>query len=117
MIKPNNPLMDGLRQLMYTNFIVLKKYSLDGAVKNWPDKSIKTTSTLYKWMEGVRDIPLHQLVNLSLAVKDPIYIDYIANQAGYSIIPQIKDKTTLKVFSQFFKVIESAINVNNDETK
>lgn len=109
--------MDGLRRLMYANFIVLKKYSLDKAVKNWPDKSITSTSSLYKWMEGERDIPLHQLVNLSIATQDSIYIEYIANQAGYSIIPQIKDRAALRVLSHLSKLCESAINGNNDEKK
>jgi len=117
MIKPKDPIMDGLRQLMYTNFIVLKKYSLDKAVENWPDESITSTSSIYKWMEAIRDPSIKQIINLTIATKDSIYIEYIANQAGYSVIPQIKDRASLKVLSHLSKLCDSAINGNNDEKK
>jgi len=115
MLKPKNPVMDGLRQLMYTNICVLKKYAVDKLVENWPDDSINSTSSIYKWMEGERDIPFHQLINFVIASKDSVYLEYLANQCGYSIIPQIKDKTTLKVFAHLFKIMESTINGKNNE--
>jgi len=101
---------------MVSNFMKTKKYSLDKTVENWPDKSITSTSSLYKWMEG-REMPIHQIINLTIATKDSCYLDFIANQAGYSVIPQIKDKGTLRMFLHFSKVTEAIINGYSDEKK
>lgn len=109
--QPNNT----LQRVLYLNFRILKKYKVDTVVENWPDDSINHASSLHKWITGERQIPDHQVSNLVKATGDITYLEYFCNPCGYMVIPEIKDKTTLKMFTHMAKIIQSAINKKENE--
>jgi len=113
--KLKNQANDGLQRVLYTNFRVLKKYKVDDVVENWPDDSINHPSSLHKWITGDRLIPDYQISNLVKATGDTSYLDYFCNPCGYTVIPEIKDKATLKMFTHMAKLMQSAITGKTDE--
>jgi len=113
--KLKNQTNDSLQRVLYLNFRVLKKYRVDTVVENWPDDSINHASSLHKWITGERQIPDYQVSNLVKATGDITYLEYFCNPCGYMVIPEIRDKTTLKMFTQMAKLMQSVTNGNDDE--
>lgn len=100
----------GLGVLLYCNFIIKKKYTVDAIAQ----KMGIHKDTLYKYVNGTHVFPSEQLINLTKSTEDPEYLEYITNQCGYALIPKIKDKRTAESLIQMAKVFLSATAGKND---
>lgn len=102
---------NGLGVLLYCNFILKKKYSVDSVAQ----KMGIHKDTLYKYINGTHIFPAERLIGLTLATDDYEYLDYIADQCNRAIIPKIKDKKTAEAMIQMAKIFLSATNGNKDD--
>ena len=103
--------ISGFNCLMYTNFIIRKKYS----VETIAEKMGISKDSLYRWIRGNRLFPADRLSDLTNATEDFDYIDFILSECGLAAIPRIKDKSTLKMFTQMVKLMQSAIESSGKE--
>ena len=103
--------VSALQCLLYTNFHIKKKYRVDTVA----EKMGISSDTLYKWINGTRLFPADRLPSLTIATGDKEYLDFLAGQCGYSIIPKLKDKSTLKMFAHMVEVMQSAIKLKDEE--
>lgn len=102
--------VSALQCLLYTNFHIKKKYRVDAVA----DTMGVAADTLYKWINGTRLFPADRLPSLTIATCDTEYLDFLAGQCGYSIIPKLKDKSTLKMFAHMVEIMQSAINLKGE---
>lgn len=103
--------VSALQCLLYTNFHIKKKYRVDTVAEIMGVSS----DTLYKWINGTRLFPADRLSSLTLATNDTEYLDFLAGKCGYSIIPKLRDKNTLKMFAHMVEVMRSAIDLKGEE--
>ncbi|MBA7465150.1 hypothetical protein ES707_00312 [subsurface metagenome] len=103
--------ISGFNCLMYTNFIIRKKYSVETVA----EKMGISKDSLYRWIRGNRLFPADRLSDLTNATEDFDYIDFILSECGLTAIPRIKDKSTLKMFTQMVKLMQSAIESSGKE--
>lgn len=110
-VSPNINAKRGFQGLTYYIFISLKKYRVDFTAQ----KMGCAIDTLYKKIRGERDWQFEDIHKLVDATGDPLFLEYFCNPCGYTVIPQIKDKATAKMFTQMVKVMQSAINEKENE--
>lgn len=101
----------GFQCLLYTNFIVLKKYRVDTAAQIMGHHK----DTLYKWIRGERPFPVDEVPNLTKATGDTGYLEYLCDQSGFCLMPKIKDRATAKMFSHMAQVMRSVIDLKEEE--
>ena len=96
---------------MYLIFIIKKKHRVDLIA----DRMKVHRDSLYRWIRADKPFPVDQLASLINATEDVEFLEYFADQCGYSIMPKIKDKKTAKVVSQMAKIMLSATDEKNNE--
>lgn len=79
---------DGVQALMYVRFCVEKKYRVDEVATLMG----LTPDTLYRYLRGDKALPARRLSALTTATGDPCYLDHIADQAGYLVVPKPDDQ-------------------------
>lgn len=101
----------GLQNLLYVNFVVKKKYRVDTVAQIMGYHK----DTLYKWIRGERPFPVDEISNLTNSTGDPEYLEYLANRSGFTLLPIIKDKATAKMFTHMVVILQSALNLKEEE--
>jgi len=110
----NNSSNYGFQSLLYYRFIIEKKYRVDDVSK----KMGICKDTLYRYIRGAKkdskneerkEFPIDQISSLVNATKDLRYLEYFCDPCGYTLLPKIKDKTTVKVISNIAKILQSAV--------
>jgi len=96
----------GLQCLLYTNFVIKAKYSVDSVA----EKMGVHRDTLYKWIEGKNLFPADRLAPLTVATQDTEYLEYTLDKCGYVLLPKIRDKKAAETMIQMAKVFMSATN-------
>ena len=100
--------------LLYLNFIVLKKHAVDETSKAWYPKPIHR-DTLYRKINGKNPFTVDDLPGLVRATENAEYLEFVANQCGYTIIPIIKDKRVASLVSTLAEVLQKARNGNEEK--
>jgi hypothetical protein len=95
--------------LLYLNFIILKKDNVDECAKNWWPHPIHR-DTLYRKIRGANPFTVDDLPGLTKSTKRQEYLEFIANQCGFSIIPVVKDKQAIKLMNQIADILQRATN-------
>ena len=103
--------VSSLQCLLYTNFIIKKKYRVETVA----EKMGVSKDTLYRWIRGNRLFPADRLPDLSNATEDLEYIEFILDECNLTPIPKIRDKSTAKIFFQLMKLMQSAINMKDED--
>lgn len=101
----------GFQCLLYTNFRIKKKYSVDSIAQNMGIHK----DTLHKWIYGKNLFPADRIASLTKATRDLDYLEYVCNQCDYTAMPKIKDKNTARMFAQMARVMLAAINLKEEE--
>ena len=96
----------GFQNLLYVRFIIEKRYRVDEVAR----KLDIHKDTLYRWIRGDNPFPIDQLPHLVKATDDPIYLKYLAREAGFSLVEQVKDKKTAEAISRIADILISCIN-------
>jgi len=101
----NNSPNYGFQALLYYRFIIEKTYRVDDISKAMNIHK----DTLYRYVRGENKFPIDQISSLVNATKDLRYLEYFCDPCGYTLLPKIKDKTTVKVISNIAKILQSAV--------
>lgn len=107
----------GFRSLLIANFYAKRKYKVDDIAQ----KMGIHKDTLYKWIAGrdsngeARHFPIDRIPDLVNATNDIEYLEYLCRPCGMMIIPEITDRTTLKMFTHMVGVLQSVTNGKKDE--
>jgi len=112
-VSPNLKAQKGFQGLCYYVFIHQKKYS----VATTAQKMGCSIDTLYKKIRGERPFQFDDIILLTKATGDPIFVEYFCNPCGYMVIPCIKDKTTARMLTQVGKTFLSMTNGEKDAEK
>ena len=105
------PKKNGFQALLYTRFITEKQYRVAAVA----EKMGVHKDTLYKWVNGTNPFSIDYLAALVVATEDPTYLEYQARDAGYKIIPQIKDKKTAEIIQKFAELMLSCISKEEEK--
>ena len=97
--------ISSLQCLLYTSFVIKKRYRVDTIAQ----KMGISKDLLYRYIRGNKQFPADRLSDLTNATEDYDYLDFILSECGLTAIPRIKDKSTLKMFTQMVKLMQSAI--------
>jgi len=92
--------------LLYLNFVVLNKDSVDECAKHWHPKPIHR-DTLYKKIRGKNPFTVDDLPGLIKSTQRIEYLEFIANQCGYAVVPLIKNKQVKKLMNHVADVLQS----------
>jgi len=103
--------VSSLQCLLYTSFIIKKRYRVDAIAQ----KMGISKDLLYRYIRGNKQFPSDRLSDLTNATEDFDYIDFMFSECGLTAIPRIKDKSTLKMFTQMVKLMQSAIETSGKE--
>ena len=101
----------GFQYLLYVRFIIEKRYRVDAVAQNMKIHR----DTLYKWIRGENAFPIDQLPNLTKATSDCEHLNYLAGEAGFTIMERVKDQKVAKVVSRIAQALNSCINGHGDE--
>lgn len=107
----------GFRSLLISKFYAEGKYKVD----NIAQKMGVHKDTLYKWIAGKdsngqkRHFPIDRIPDLVNATNDIEFLDYLCRRCGMMVIPEIKDKATLKMFTHMARIMQLIANEKNDE--
>ena len=74
-----------------------------------------SSSTLYKWIEGVNDMSVDYLLSYLKATKDYRYLKYLARECGFQLVPKINKKMVAQLISELARVLASLVDSNGDE--
>jgi len=108
---------DGFRSLLIQKFYGERKYTVDGIA----EKMGLHKDTLYKWIAGrdsdgkKRHFPIDMIPTLVNATGDSDFLKYLCRPCGMMVLPEIKDKTTLKMFTHMAEIMGVLANGKNDE--
>ena len=113
-LKNDHP--DRLRVMMYYNFHIAEKYSVDSVAQ----KMGIHRDTLYKWINGTNTFPANEIIDLIKATGDISYLEFIADKCGYALIPKIKDRktaeTVLFIAKMFLMATEGKFDPEKEKT-
>ena len=71
--------------------------------------------SLYRWVRGDKPFPIDKLPDLINATEDVEFLEYLADQCSYSLIPKIGNRKTAEIMNQMAKVMLSATNLNGKD--
>ena len=71
-----------------------------------------STSTLYKWTEGERDMSVDYLLPYLKATKDYSYLKYLARECGFQLVPKVNKKMVAMLISELARVLASLVDSN-----
>ena len=74
-----------------------------------------SSSTLYKWIEGERDVSVDYLLPYLKATKDYRYLKYLAKECGFQLVPKINKKMVAQLISELARVLASLVDSNGEE--
>ncbi|MCK4760287.1 MAG: hypothetical protein KAT69_09555 [Candidatus Aminicenantes bacterium] len=74
-----------------------------------------SSSTLYKWIEGERDVSVDYLLPYLKATKDYRYLKYLARECGFQLVPKVNKKMVAQLISELARVLASLVDSNGDE--
>lgn len=74
-----------------------------------------SSSTLYKWIEGERDVSVDYLLPYLKTTKDYRYLKYLARECGFQLVPKINKKMVAQLISELARVLASLVDSNGDE--
>ena len=101
----------GFQCLLYTNFRIKKKYSVDTVAQ----KMGIHKDTLHKWIYGKNLFPADRIIPLTKATGDLDYLEYVCNQCDYTAMPRITDKQTAKTFAHMSRIMLAAIGFKEEK--
>jgi len=101
----NNSPNYGFQALLYYRFTIERKHHVDEVSK----KMGIHKDTLYRYTRGDNKFPIDQISNLVNAIGDIGFLEYFCEPCGYTLLPKIKDKTTVKVISNIAKILQNAV--------
>ena len=110
-VSPKMSNKNGFASLCYVNFIVKAKYRVDSIAQKWGI----STDYLYKKIRGEKPWYVDDVQKLYKATGDIEYLEYVNDPCGFTLIPKIKDKQSLKVLGQMISVVQSALNGKDDD--
>lgn len=73
-----------------------------------------SSSTLYKWIEGERDVSVDYLLPYLKATKDYRYLKYLARECGFQLVPKVNKKMVAQLISELARVLASLVDSNGD---
>ena len=74
-----------------------------------------SSSTLYKWTEGERDMSVDYLLPYLKATKDYRYLKYLARECGFQLVPRVNKKMVTLLISELARVLASLVEENGEE--
>ena len=98
----------GYQTLLYYKFIASKQHDAASIAQ----KMGVSVDSVYRWVRGDRSMPIDRIPDLVNATGDLEFLEYLTEKCGFSLVPQIKDRATFKIFAQLVNVFQSAISAN-----
>lgn len=90
-------------------------YKGDGIVKIVSKIMGISTSTLYKWIEREREMPVDYLLPYLKATKDYSYLKYLARECGFQLVPKVNTKMVAQLISELARVLASLVEPNGED--
>ena len=109
-LKNNRP--SGYQMLLYYKFIAHKEFDTTSIA----EKMGISLDTLYRYIRGDRPFPVDRISDLVNATQDTEFLDYLCSPCGFSLMPKIKDRTTMKTFSQLVRMMQSVLDSKENST-
>lgn len=100
------------QNLLYFIFQVKHRHRVDLTA----EKMGVHKDTFYRWSRGDKPFPIDQLPNLVNATDDVEFLEHLADQCGYSVLPKIKNRKTAEIMTQMAKVMLSATESNEKDS-
>ena len=94
------------RKFVYKEDLIVKLVSKEMGI---------SSSTLYKWIEGERDVSVDYLLPYLKATKDYRYLKYLARECGFQLVPKVNKKMVAQLISELARVLASLVDSNGDE--
>jgi len=84
----NGNSISGFSALLYVNFIIKKKYRVDGVAKEMQI----ATDTLYRYVRGENVMPPDRVIDLVRATKDIEFLEFFCEPCGFIPVPAAEGK-------------------------
>lgn len=74
-----------------------------------------SSSTLYKWIERKREMPVDYLLPYLKATKDYSYLKYLARECGFQLVPKVNTKMVAQLISELARILASLVDQNAED--